>query len=124
MTDYSHKMGMPVDLPPNLQMGVFANAVRIIPDSDQDYFVDFLVYSASEKKAVVIARIRIHESLLKPFRERIDLTLSSRQEALAAPEVSKKPHLVQFTVPKPSPPLVPVPIEDVFLTPEDPEPAS
>lgn len=55
----------PVDLPEGAgKFGKFANAFRIVPESGQECFLDFCVYSAQENRAMVVARIRIHRSFL------------------------------------------------------------
>ena len=64
-----------IEVPAGLALGTFANAVRIVPDTGSDHLVDFLVYSSSEKRAVVVVRVRVHESLLVPIRDRFNVVI-------------------------------------------------
>lgn len=88
MTDSLSNVTCYIDVTPGIEVGTFANAVRIIPDTNQDFFVDFLVYSSTECRARVVGRIRVHESLLIPIRERFILTindLENRRQSSAPP---------------------------------------
>lgn len=58
------------------KVGVFANAFRVIRDTGNEFFLDFLTYSASEQHAVVMARVRIHKDLLGPMSERLTAVLT------------------------------------------------
>jgi hypothetical protein len=52
--------------------GQFANAVRLVPEGGQECFLDFCVYSAQEKRAKVVSRVRIHRSFLPAIQRRIE----------------------------------------------------
>ena len=51
------RVDLPVDLPRGIEAGVFANAFRVIPDTGDTFFLDFLAYSqgpsSSSSKVVV-----------------------------------------------------------------------
>lgn len=64
-----------VRVPPDIQVGVFANAFRLLQDSGNEWFLDFLVHSATEGKATVVARIRVQEAFLPSIRDRLATTL-------------------------------------------------
>jgi hypothetical protein len=75
-----------VDVPSEHQIGSFANAVRIIHDSGTEWFLDFLVFSSTENKAVVVSRVRVQEVFLGAIRDRLSTTLKKvqrqRQESI------------------------------------------
>jgi len=56
--------------PPRKKAGVFANAVRILPDGDE-LLLDFCVFSQQDQQADVVSRLRIHKSLLPQLQQRI-----------------------------------------------------
>lgn len=47
-----------------VKAGEFANAFRVLPGSGEDVFLDFCVYSAATKVAIVVSRIRVHREFL------------------------------------------------------------
>jgi len=53
------------------KFGEFANAFRIVPDVGMECFLDFCLYSSNENRALVVSRIRIHQSFLPRIRERL-----------------------------------------------------
>jgi len=53
--------------------GIFANAIRIREESDQEVYLDFCIYSAEDNLAEVVARIRIHKSFLPILAERLNV---------------------------------------------------
>lgn len=93
-------------MPPQLVMGTYANALRVVQDADNEYFLDFLVYSSFEKKAVVCARLRINEILLQPLIDRFQSVLDVKNGKASPPEV-RKPHLIHFPIPAQEEPPLP-----------------
>lgn len=67
-----------VTLPPDLRLGVFANAFRVSLDAG-DLFLDFVNYSEQEQVAQVVARVRVHPPFLLAMRARIDQTIQELQ---------------------------------------------
>jgi hypothetical protein len=61
----------PVEVVEGTAFGEYANAIRIIPDSGNDVLMDFCVYSATDNKARVVARVRLATSMLRVIRDRI-----------------------------------------------------
>lgn len=51
--------------------GTYANAFRIVPDSEQEVFLDFCIYSARTNTAQVVARVRVAVEFLATVQERI-----------------------------------------------------
>lgn len=66
----------PVMISPELTVGVFANAFRIVHDSGSDWFLDFLTFSASENTAQVVSRVRIVEPFMDSVRRRLETTMT------------------------------------------------
>ena len=60
-----------VTVSPDLAVGTFANAFRVIHDVGAEYFLDFLVYSATDGQAKVVSRVRVHEHFLGLIHERM-----------------------------------------------------
>jgi hypothetical protein len=58
-----------IDVPDAVKMGSFANAFRVVEETGPDCFLDFLVYSAQEHRAEVVARVRVRRELLPAFRD-------------------------------------------------------
>ena len=68
------------------KFGIFANAFRVVPDSGQECFLDFCIYSAQENRAEVIARIRIHQSFLPIIQDQLsNVLLEIQKGAVAVP---------------------------------------
>lgn len=70
-------MGDPTQLPCAEEvdtLGAFANAFRIMdnPGGKPECFLDFLLYSASENRARVVARIQVSREFLPTIRDRLD----------------------------------------------------
>lgn len=62
----------PVDLPEGAdKFGRFANSFRVVPESGQECFLDFCLYSAQENRALVVARVRVHRSFLPIILSRL-----------------------------------------------------
>lgn len=57
------------------KFGTFANAFRVMPESGQECFLDFCVYSVQEERAEVVARIRIHRTFIGIIRERLAVAI-------------------------------------------------
>jgi hypothetical protein len=70
MPDGNRRVNCEVMVPKELIHGQFANAFRILPDG-QEFLLDFLVYTQQEDSAVLVARIRVQESLIQAVRERL-----------------------------------------------------
>ena len=69
-----------IHAPPELVGGVFANAFRITGDSAGDVFLDFCSYSESDKKGILVARVRVHVSFLPAIRDRLNSTMTEITE--------------------------------------------
>jgi hypothetical protein len=60
-------------LPDEWTLGKYANAFRVQKSDVEDYCIlEFLVYSAREKQASVVTRVKISKSFLPTIRERLD----------------------------------------------------
>ena len=74
----------PVDLPEGkVKFGEFANAFRIVPESGQECFLDFCLYSAQENRALVVSRVRVHRSFLPIILGRLQMEM---QDTFSPPE--------------------------------------
>lgn len=51
------------------KVGIYANAFRIVEEAPPDVFLDFLAYSAQEKRAEVVSRVRIRRVFMDAVRE-------------------------------------------------------
>jgi len=80
-------------VPPEHQVGVFANAFRLLHDSGNEWFLDFLVHSESEGKATVVARVRVQEAFMPSIRDRLTMTL---KEVMTARRTQAGKNLVQI----------------------------
>jgi hypothetical protein len=70
---------------PSIRFGSFANAFRVVDEVGPDCFLDFLVYSAAEREATVVARIRVRRDFLGAIRERLaEAMLEFNGEQIAA----------------------------------------
>lgn len=62
----------PVDISQRVsKYGVYANAFRVVPETGEECFLDFCVFSAQEQRAEVVARLRIHRAFLSVIREQL-----------------------------------------------------
>lgn len=52
-----------------VKFGQFANAFRVVEDAGPDCLLDFILYSAAEDAATVVARIRVRRAFLEPIRQ-------------------------------------------------------
>lgn len=65
-----------VNVAEDVKFGQFANAFRVVEEVGPDCFLDFMVYSAAEKEATVVSRVRVRREFLPSIRE----TLSDAME--------------------------------------------
>ncbi len=72
------RVEVPVDLPRGLETGVFANAFRVMPDTGETFFLDFLAYSAGDNRARVVSRVRVHSSFLQAVRDRLSSVMQEQ----------------------------------------------
>jgi hypothetical protein len=98
-----------IDLHPDVNsFGTFANAIRVIPEAGSECFIDFLVYSAQENKAQVVARLRVHVSFLPVILSRMRNEVRSIEGLTEEMDLTMKDgvvrttagHLVFFNPPK------------------------
>jgi hypothetical protein len=66
----------PVMISSELTVGVFANAFRVVHDAGNDWFLDFLTFSASENTAQVVSRVRVTEPFMDSVRMRLESTMT------------------------------------------------
>jgi len=69
-----------VNVEEDVKFGLFANAFRVVEEMGPDCFLDFMVYSAAEKEATVVSRVRVRREFLPSIRE----TLSEAMEEFPA----------------------------------------
>ena len=60
-----------VILPDELTAGVFANAIRVFPDGNDLWVMDFCVYSPTSLKAQVVCRVRVKSEFMAGIQERL-----------------------------------------------------
>ena len=60
-----------VNVEDNVKFGVFANAFRVVEEVGPDCLLDFMVYSAAEQEATVVARVRVHKDFLEGIRDKL-----------------------------------------------------
>ena len=77
-----------INVPQRFQGGAFANAFRILQGSGGDILVDFCVYSERSNEATVVARLRVHHSLLQQLRDRL---AESLREITISPSLVRGP---------------------------------
>jgi len=67
----------------DVKIGEFANAFRIVADTEEEVFVDFCVYSASENVARIVSRLRVRKDFLPlmgiRIQEAVDESVPSRR---------------------------------------------
>lgn len=86
-----------VKVPQSQRFGSFANAFRVLQDAGQEYLLDFLVYSETEKSAKVVARLRVYAPMLPAIRDRLAATMQEigskepRPEPVVFPVFTAKP---------------------------------
>lgn len=74
----------------DVKFGVFANAFRVVEDSEGERLLDFLVYSPAEKTATVVSRVRVHVDLLPAIRERLSVAMEEISDEKASNEAYRK----------------------------------
>jgi len=74
-----------VNVADDVKFGQFANAFRVVEEVGPDCFLDFMVYSAAEKEATVVSRVRVRQEFLPIIRE----TLSDAMEEFPAEEAEE-----------------------------------
>jgi hypothetical protein len=62
-------------VPAEKVVGDYANAFRVVHDSGTEWFLDFLVFSESEKQARVVSRVRVQERFIRSIQDRLSETL-------------------------------------------------
>jgi hypothetical protein len=77
-----------VKVEPEIKFGEFANAFRVVEEIGEDCFLDFMVYSAQEEEAVVVARVRIRRDFLSAICERLGEAMT-KFDGLEPPETPK-----------------------------------
>jgi hypothetical protein len=60
-----------------VKFGTFANAFRVVEDLGTDCLLDFMVYSAAEKEATVVARVRVRRDFLEGIRGKLGEAISA-----------------------------------------------
>lgn len=65
------KKEIPVHVPPELSLGTYANTF-LIQNDGVDVLFDFLLFSSTNGKAVVISRTRIPKELLFQLRDKLN----------------------------------------------------
>jgi hypothetical protein len=69
-----------VNVTEDVKFGRFANAFRVVEEVGPDCFLDFMIYSAAEKEATVVSRVRVRREFVPSIRE----TLSEAMEEFPA----------------------------------------
>lgn len=74
---------------PELDLGEFANAFRVLEDEDGGCVLEFLVYSETGKKAKLVRRITVNPALLPRIRDKLTKVLNliemTRQSMMFSP---------------------------------------
>lgn len=83
-----------VRVDPQHKHGTFANAFRVVEEVGPDCFLDFMVYSASEDEATVVARVRVRREFLTEIRTQLGTAMvcfegPSSDETAKPPAVRK-----------------------------------
>lgn len=71
-----------IHVPKDSKLGSYSNAFRILPDSEGEYLLDFLLYSEIEEEATVVARVRMSHDVLKMVGSQLDLVLKQEEKFL------------------------------------------
>ena len=73
----SRRVDLEVTLEPQLELGLYANAFRVLDgDLASRVFLEFLLYSPTANKALVVARIRVSRKLLPIMINQLTGTLA------------------------------------------------
>lgn len=89
MTD--KRVECPVLIAPDVAVGEYANAFRVVHDTGKDWFLDFLAFSESEQTAKVVSRIRVAEDFMDSIRRRLDATMVYIREERAKTDPDESP---------------------------------
>ena len=68
--DSAPRLSCEVEVRKGCELGEYANAFRVLEDGS-DCLLDFLVRSETERRAIVVARIRVRRGFLPAIRDRI-----------------------------------------------------
>jgi len=68
----------PVTVSPELALGVYANAFRVLDGKGGRCKLEFLVYSETEHRAAVVARVPLRKALLPLIRDEMTSSLSAQ----------------------------------------------
>ncbi len=77
-----------IEMSDDKRHGAFANAFRVVSEVGPEFLLDFLVYSQTEKRAEVVARVRVHGHMLPAIRDRIGALLTEIQAPQEAPKTA------------------------------------
>jgi len=61
---------------PELRFGEYVNAVRLLPDGDDEVLLDLAVFSPQAQEARVVSRLRCRPSFLRALRDKLDSVLA------------------------------------------------
>jgi len=67
----------------DLEDGAFANGFRVVSDSDGESFLDFMLYSHINNKAVVVSRVRVDDQFLESIRSHLSEKISKKTVCLS-----------------------------------------
>jgi len=72
------------------------NAFRIVPETGDTYFLDFIHYSAASQQAMVVGRVRVHEDTMASIKDRLsnDMLEIPHNDGLSISWCAEKPGLV------------------------------
>ena len=83
----TQRVNCDVRVPPHRRLGEYANAFRILADTGPEFLLDFLVYSQSERRATVVARVRMHRDSLETVREQLNGAMTEIQKGQGIPMI-------------------------------------
>lgn len=72
------EIGCEIEISEEQSFGVFANSFRIVPDTQYECYLDFLVYSATNNRAKVLSRIRVRNDFLVTIKDRLNSLLTPK----------------------------------------------
>lgn len=72
-----HRVECEVDVEPEQAMGTYSNAFRVQEDEAGKCVLEFLVYSETEGKALVVVKVPVRKSFLPVIRDNIDACLGT-----------------------------------------------
>lgn len=71
-SDRAQKFHCETEIPEDLRLGSFANAFRVLEEDGVDVLLDFLLFSATEKRARLVSRVRIRRAFMPVLRDRLE----------------------------------------------------